>query len=131
MAAELLSMHNAFHQGQYQTVIDSDTSSLSNENIIPARVLKFRARIANGQADEVIKRVTGDHEEVTDLVAVKALAQHTVGDTSAALQAVEQLISTSSENATVQIIGATVLQAEGKSEDALALLAKHEGSLEA
>ncbi|CRK36338.1 hypothetical protein BN1723_004208 [Verticillium longisporum] len=51
---ELINIHNHFHQGQYQEVIDYDTSSLSAENALPARVLVLRSRIALGQSAEVL-----------------------------------------------------------------------------
>ena len=127
---ELLNMQNAFHQGQYQNVIDFDTGSLSPENSLPGRVLQLRAQIADRQVEDVIAQVEGE-DQVPDLAAVKALAQHALGDTSGALKEVEQLVSTSPENQTVQVLAATVLQAEGRSEDALNLLAKHQGNLEA
>lgn len=127
---ELLNMQNAFHQGQYQNVIEFDTSSLSAENTLPGHVLQLRAQIADGQAEDVIAQVDGE-DQVPDLMAVKALAQHALGNTSGALKEVEQLLSTSPENETVQVLGATVLQARGRSEDALNLLAKHQGNLEA
>jgi coatomer protein complex subunit epsilon len=125
---ELLNLQNAFHQGQYQNVIDFDTSSLSPANSLSGRVLQLRAQIASGQAEDVIAQVEGEDQK-PDLVAVKALAQHALG--SGALKEVEQLISTSPENQTVQVLAATVLQSEGRSEDALNLLAKHQGNLEA
>ena len=127
---ELLSIHNAFHQGQYQKVIEFDTSALSTENALPGRVLQLRAQIANGEAEVVLADVEGE-DEVPDLAAVKALAQYTTGNTSDAVREVEKLSTASSENMTVQILGGTVLQAAGKSEEALALLTKHQGSLEA
>jgi hypothetical protein len=43
---------------------------------------------------------------------------------------IEQLIESQSENATVQLIGGIVLQSAGKTEEALSLLSKHQGSLE-
>ncbi|MCJ1298889.1 hypothetical protein MMC08_001680 [Hypocenomyce scalaris] len=127
---ELLNMHNAFHQGQYQTVIDSDTSSLSASNALPARVLQLRARLANGQAEEVLADIEGEDNE-PDLAAVKAFAHYALGNTSDALSEVEQLVSSFPENTAVQILGGTVLQAAGKSEEALGLLTKHQGNLEA
>lgn len=111
-------------------MIDFDTSSLSAENTLPGHVLQLRAQIADGQAEDVIAQVEGE-DQVPDLIAVKALAQHALGNTSGALKEVEQLLSTSPENETVQVLGATVLQAGGRSEDALNLLAKHQGNLEA
>lgn len=127
---ELLNIHTAFHQGQYQNVIDYDISSLSNENLLPARVLQLRAQIVLGQADEVLAEVEGE-SGIPDLVAVKALAHYITGDADEALKEMEQLTATESDNVTVQVLGGTILQAAGKSEDALELLMKHQGSLEA
>ena len=97
---------------------------------MPARVLQLRAQIASGQADDALADVDGE-DEVPDLAAVKALAQYATSDTFGALKQIEDLAIGFSDNATVQILGGTVLQVSGKSEDALALLSKHSGSLEA
>jgi len=123
---ELINIHNHFHQGQYQEVVDYDTSSLSAENALPARVLQLRARIALGQAEDVIADVQGEKEP--DLVAAGAFAEYSLGKTDSALKTMEKLAEEAGDNATVQIIGGTVLQAAGKSEEALALLSKHSGS---
>jgi coatomer protein complex subunit epsilon len=125
-----MNIYNQFHQAQYQKIIDFDTSSLSAENALPARVLQLRAQIASGQAEEVLADVEGE-DEVPELAAVKALAQYTAGNVSAGEMAAKELASTESENPTVQILAGTILQAAGKSEEALALLSKHSGSLEA
>ena len=127
---ELLNIHNAFHQGQYQTVIDFDTSSLSSENKTPARVLQLRAQIAVGQAKDVIASIRQEGN-AADFAAVKAFAQYSSGSTSNAVSEIGALIEAESENTTVQLLGGTVLQAAGKSEEALSLLSKHQGSLEA
>ena len=129
-SVELLNIHNAFHQGQYTTVIDFDTSSLSSENKTPARILQLRARIAIGQAKEVLTNI-GREGNAVDFAAVKAFAQYSLGSTSDDVSEVETLIETDSENTTVQLLGGTVLQAAGKTEEALSLLSKHQGSLEA
>lgn len=126
---ELINIHNAYHQGQYQEVIDFDTSALSSENALPARVLKLRAQIALGQSAQVLASVDGD--DTPDLAAVKALAQHAAGDADSALQLVQDLAENYPDNGSVQVLGGTVLQAQGKSDEALALLAKHQGNLEA
>ncbi|OJD20661.1 hypothetical protein ACJ73_08004 [Blastomyces percursus] len=126
---ELLNIHNAFHQGQYQVVVDFDTSSFSPENKLITRVLKLRARIALGQTEDVIADVEG--EDVPDLAAVRVLAQQVGGDETEALKGAEELIANHSDNATTQVLVGTVLQAQGKSEDALSLLSKHQGNLEA
>lgn len=128
---ELVNIHNAFHQGQYQTVIDFDTSSFSPENALPSRILQLRARIALGQTEDVLADIEGETDDVPDLAAVKALAQQVAGNTEEALALAQKLAETQSENATVQVLAGTVLQAQGQTEEALALLGKHQGNLEA
>lgn len=127
---ELLNIHNAFHSGQYQNVIDFDTAALSSENQIAARVLKLRSQIALGQSDEVLAAVASE-EDTPDLAATKALAQQAAGKTDAALQLAQELAENYPDNGTVQVLSGTVLQAQGYSEEALALLSKHQGNLEA
>ncbi|KAL4786366.1 coatomer epsilon subunit-domain-containing protein [Aspergillus varians] len=128
---ELINIHNAFHQGQYQSVIDFNTSSFSPENVLPARILQLRSKIALGNTDAVLADIKGDIEEIPDLAATKALAQYQAGDTEAALQLAQDLAENYPDNATVQILGGTVLQSAGKSEEALSLLGKHQGGLDA
>lgn len=128
--AELLNIHNAFHQGQYENVIDFDTTALSPENQLPARVLTLRAKLALGRADEVLSEVSSE-EDIPDLAAAKALAQHTAGNADAALQLAQDLAENYPDNGTVQVLGGTLLQVQGHSEEALALLSKHQGNIEA
>lgn len=126
---ELINIHNAFHQGQYQSVLDFDTSALSPENHLPARILQLRAKIALGQPEQALSDI--DDESNPDLAAVKALAQHTAGDADGALKSAQDLAENYPDNANVQVLGGTVLQAQGRSEEAVGLLSKHQGSLEA
>ena len=128
---ELLNIHNAFHQGQYQEVIDFETGALSPENAVPAQVWKYRARIASGQAKAVLDDIGKKADNRPEYAAVKALAQYSLGNSSEAQQEVEKLLEVSSENPVVQVLGGTVLQALGRTEDALGLLSKHQGNLEA
>ena len=123
---ELINIHNYFHQGQYQEVVDFDTSSFSPENALAARVLVLRARVALGQAEDVLADVQGEAEP--DLQVLGAYAGYTLGKTDAAVQMVEQLAASTPDNVSVQVIGGTVLQAAGKSEEALALLSQHQAS---
>ncbi|KAJ5332357.1 hypothetical protein MYU51_019369 [Penicillium brevicompactum] len=127
---ELLNIHSTFHSGQYQGVIDFDTSVLSPENHLPAQVLKLRAQIALGQYDEALAEPSIE-DDSPDLSAVKALALQSSSKTDAALQLAQELAENYPENNTVQVLAATVLQTQGLSEEALALLAKHQGNLEA
>lgn len=123
---ELLNIHNYFHQGQYAEVIDFDTSGLSPENTLPARILSLRAQIALGQTDEVIKSIKGQDEP--ELIAVGALAELAAGNEAKALGVAQALAGEKADNGTVQVLAGTVLQAAGKSEDALALLSQHQGN---
>ena len=123
---ELLNIHNHFHQGQFQEVIDFDTAGLSSENALPARVLSLRAQIALGQAEDVIADVQGENEP--DLMAVAALAELKAGNESKAVGIAEKLARETPENGSVQVLAGTVLQAAGKSEEALALLSQHQGN---
>lgn len=125
---ELINIHNHFHQGQYQEVVDFDTSSFSPENALAAKVLVLRARIALGQAEDVLGEVKEETEP--ELEAVAALAESQLGKTDSAVATIEKLAASSPDNVTVQIVGGTVLQAAGKSEEALALLSQHQGSCE-
>ncbi|TGZ85537.1 hypothetical protein EX30DRAFT_361363 [Ascodesmis nigricans] len=125
---ELLNIHNAFHQGQFSTVVSTTPETFSPENQTTAKVLIYRARIAQGEAETVASELEGAEEP--ELKAVKAYAEYTVGNTNAA-QEIEALVESSSDNVTVQLLGGIVLHLEGKSDEALALLSKHQGNLEA
>jgi len=126
---ELLNLHNFFHQGQYTEAIEFDTSSLSPENALPARILSLRSQIALGQYEDVIADVEGEDEP--ELKAAAALAEFKAGNEAKGLKAAEELAESSAGNASVQVLAGTVLQAAGKSEEALALLSQHQGNLEA
>jgi coatomer protein complex subunit epsilon len=118
---ELVNISNHFYQGQWQEVVDFDTSIFSADNALPARVLVLRARLALGQAEDVLAEVKGAKEP--DLQAIGALAEFQLGKDS-----VSKIESLPSDNLTVQLVGGTLLQADGKSEEALALLTQHQGS---
>lgn len=123
---ELLNIHNHFHQGQYQEVLDFPTGTLSPENALPARILQLRAQIALGQASDVAAELQG--ENGAEVQAVSALASLAAGEKELGLKKAEELAATESDNGTVQVLAGTVLQAGGKSEEALALLSQHQGN---
>jgi coatomer protein complex subunit epsilon len=129
---ELVNIHSAFHQGQYQNVVDFDTSSFSPENTLPAQVLKYRARLALGQYDEVLAETKGDSSS-PDVAAVTVLAEYqkAPGSESKAIAKAQDLAQKEPDNLTVELLCGTVLAAAGLVEEALALLAKHQGSLDA
>jgi len=125
---ELLNIYNHYHQGQFQEVVDFDTTGLSPENARPARVLSLRAQIALGQAEDVLAAV--QREKEPELLAVAALAELKTGNESKALKIAEKLAEEKPDNGTVQVLCGTVLQAAGKNEEALALLSHHESNRE-
>lgn len=110
-------------------MIDFDTTALSDSNKLAAHILKLRAKIALGQSEEVISEVDG--RSVPAIVAVRALALQAGGHAEAALPLAEQLAATEGEDQAVQVLAGTVLQANGKIDQALELLGKHQGNLEA
>ncbi|KAK6536618.1 hypothetical protein TWF281_000845 [Arthrobotrys megalospora] len=126
---ELLNIHNAFFQGQYDKVAEFDTKPLSASNQLPARIFQLRARIAQGEFEEVLAELEGDDEP--ELAAVRALAKFNTEELETAVEEIEELAKTSGDNATVQVVGGIVLQRAGKTDEALALLSQHQGNLEA
>jgi len=125
---ELVNIHNAYHQGQYQQVLDFDTSSFSSDNTLPAQLLRLRASLALGKYDDVLSEVKG--KKVPDLVAAGLLASYLKGDESAVEKA-KMLAEKEGDALGVQLMAGTVLARAGMVEEALAVLAKHQGSLDA
>ncbi|KAJ9665339.1 hypothetical protein H2201_004631 [Coniosporium apollinis] len=129
---ELVNIHNAYHQGQYQKVIDFDTSSFSSSNAFPARILKLRAKIALGQYSQVLAE-TKSQPNNPDLAALHCLASYlqNSSNSDAPVSSARNLAEKHGDNLTVQLCCGTVLANAGANEEALALLAKHQGSLDA
>ncbi|OBT86068.1 hypothetical protein VE02_05701 [Pseudogymnoascus sp. 03VT05] len=127
---ELIDLRDHFAAGRFQEVIDYDTASLSPENKVPAHILALRAKVALGEAKEALEEIK-DAESGPEYSAVKAYAQHAAGKTAEALKAAAELAESKPDNATVQLLAGSVLQSEGKTEEALALLSQHQGNLEA
>jgi coatomer protein complex subunit epsilon len=91
-------------------------------------VLQLRSKIALGQASAVSTELAS--ETTPDLVAVRLLADYEQGKDVVA--DVKKLAEKSGqENLTVQIVGGMILERAGETEEALALLSKHQGSLDA
>lgn len=124
---ELIDLRDHFAAGRWQDVVDYDTSSLSPENQLPARILALRAKITLGDAQEVLANAEAD-QDVPEIRAVIAAAEYAAGNTNGALKRAEMLATSNPDNATVQVLAATVLQNEGKTEESLALLSQHQGN---
>ncbi|KAK5198628.1 hypothetical protein LTR92_001099 [Exophiala xenobiotica] len=121
---ELLNITTAFYTHAYSTVIDFDTSSLSPSNQSTAQTLKYRAQIALGQSSSVVSALKSSSSPSSR--ALVALAQ---SDVSAAAELASD--PSSAEDPTVQICAGTVLASAGQYPEAVDLLSKHQGSLEA
>ena len=63
--------------------------------------------------------------------AVKAYAEYRSGEKTKSVEDIDELIQADGDDNTVQVVGATVLYAEGKVTEALELLMRHENNLEA
>lgn len=132
---ELVNIHTAFIQGQYQLVLsDFDASDFSESNRLPVQVLQYRAQCELGQASEVLSAVSSAQASSTpDLAAVRIYASFVskgAQDEKAVAEA-EKLSEAQGDNLTVQLLCGTILARAGKQEQALQLLAKHQGSLDA
>lgn len=94
-------------------------------------MLKLRARLALGQYDDVAAEAAAE-PGVPDLQAAAALAAYlkSPGDETAVAKA-QELAASAGDNLSVQLLAGSVLANAGLTEEALALLAKHQGSLDA
>lgn len=128
--SELVHIHSAFHQGQFQQVANFDTSSFSSANDLPSQVLKLRARLALGEYDALLSELKGGPP---DILAVRIAAEYSKApsEDSKAVTKAQDLAKKEADNLTVQLLCGTVLADAGLVEEALALLAKHQGSLDA
>jgi coatomer protein complex subunit epsilon len=130
---ELVNIHTAFTQGQYQLVLsDFSASSFSESNRLPIQILQYRAQIALGQASKVLSSISSsDASRSPDLAAVRIYALYTSEPNDDVVSQAESLAEKQGDNLTVQLLCGTVLARAGKQEQALQLLAKHQGSLDA
>lgn len=122
---ELTTLESAFHTQQYGDVIAFDVSGLSPESRLAVSVFQLRARIACGELEAVLQEIA--NTEIPDLVSVKSIIQHAEGNFVSALDTARGLAVKWPENATVNLLCAKVLYAEGLSEEALS---KHQRDLE-
>lgn len=132
---ELVNIHTAFIQGQYNAVInDFEASSFSDSNRLPIRILQLRAQCALGEYRKVLSQVSDAEAKSTpDLAAIKVYATFLSkgGEDEKSLAEAERLSQSSGDNLTVQLLCGTILARAEKQEQALQLLAQHQGSLDA
>ncbi|SMY19860.1 unnamed protein product [Zymoseptoria tritici ST99CH_1A5] len=130
---ELVNIHTAFVQGQYQSVLsDYEPSSFSDSNKLPIQVLQYRAQLALGQHSEVLKAIPASAaKQNPDLAAVRTLATYLSKPSESVVAEAESLSESAGDNLSVQLLCGTVLARAGKQEQAIQLLSKHQGSLDA
>lgn len=109
---------------------DFDTSAFSTSNKLHARILQYRARVELGEAGAVLSDIDKNDGE-PDLAAVKLFAQYSTMPDGAITGRASALAKAHGDNATVQLLCGTVLANAGMKDEATALLAKHQGSLDA
>lgn len=123
-----MNIHTAFHAGAYEQVLDFDTSGFSSENALPVRILQLRSQIGLGQAKEVASSLA--KETIPDLIAVRLLAEYESG--KEVVDEVKKLVEKEGQdNLTVQLVAGIILDRAGETEEALNVLSKHQGSLDA
>lgn len=130
---ELVNIHTAFIQGQYQSLLDDfEPSDFSDSNKLPIQILQYRAQCALGNYDKVIGAISdADVKKTPDLAAAKIFAGYLQSPKDSLVTQAESLAESAGENLTVQLLVGTVLARAGKADQALALLSKHQGSLDA
>lgn len=135
---ELVNLHTAFIQGQYSNVLsDFQPSQFSSSNALPVQILQYRAQCALGQAEDVIASISdADAEATPDMAAVRTYASYLTslakgGEGADAIAEAERLGEAHGENLSVELLCGTILARAGKGEQAVALLQKHQGSLDA
>ncbi|CAN6597433.1 hypothetical protein TRVA0_001S04258 [Trichomonascus vanleenenianus] len=128
-SGELFSVQQAYYAGDFNRVISIDISNFSEDARVKAQVLVSRAKIQLGKAKDVISEF--GQSTVPALQMTRAFAEYHTGAKEVALSAAKKLIEKhGSEDATVQYLGGVLYVLESKDEEALALLSKHQGSLE-
>ena len=128
---ELALIHNAFHQGQFQKVIDWDSSSFSSDYQLAGKMLQVRARLALAEYDEVLSIAKGQSSPDMKAAAIAADFFKKPSESSPAVDKAKKLAESDGDNLNVEVLCGTILARIGETEQALALLSKHQGSLDA
>jgi len=126
---DLYQIRSFFYQGNFDAVINEPVDNIPRSD--EAQLYKYRARIELGEAAKVAAEMLEAGPTGGGFEAVKAYADYRSGKKEQAVEDINELIQADAEDDTVQVIGATVLYCEGRIDEALELLSKHENNLEA
>jgi thioredoxin-like negative regulator of GroEL len=110
-------------------VVEESVDNLTRSD--EAQLYKYRARIELGEAAAVAAEMQEVGTTGAGFEVVRAFADYRSGTKTKAVEDIEELIQADSDDNTVQVVGATVLYLEGRIDEALELLSKHENNLEA
>jgi tetratricopeptide (TPR) repeat protein len=129
LTVDLYQIKSYFYQGDYDNVVNVPEDSVTRSDV--AQLYKYRARIELGDAAKVASEMLEAGSTGGGFEAVRAYAQYRSGEKEKAVEDILELIEADADDNTVQVVGATVLYSEGRVEEALDLLSKHENNLEA
>ncbi|KAG8626422.1 hypothetical protein KVT40_005367 [Elsinoe batatas] len=130
--SELINIHTAFHQSQHQTVIDTNLSSFSSTSAPFARLLQLRSRLALKQYSEALSSLPSPSPSASPQdLASRLLTTYLSSPSPKILSDAQALADSHPDDAAVQILIGTLLARAGEYDAALALLRKHQGSLDA
>ncbi|EMR11578.1 hypothetical protein PNEG_00022 [Pneumocystis murina B123] len=115
---------NLFYQGCFNLLLEKDLG----ENQA-ARILKGRAQRMLGKGNEILWELK--NETTPEFLALRGWVLYEEGDKEQGISEIRSCISTSSKNATVQVLGGHVLYREEQYEEALELLKGHSENVEA
>jgi len=110
-------------------VLQESTDGLTRSD--DAQLYKYRARIELGEASTVAAEMQEVGTTGAGFEAVRAYANYRAGNKETAVKDLEELIQADADDNTVQVLAATVLVNEGRTDEALELLSNHENNLEA
>jgi hypothetical protein len=129
LIADLYQIRSYFYTGDFESVVKEPIDNVTRSD--EAQLYKYRARIELGDAATVASEMSEVGSTGGGFEAVKAYAEYRSGSKQKAVEDMMELIEADSEDNTVQVVGAAVLYSEGRVEEALDLLSKHESNLEA
>lgn len=129
LIADLYQIRSYFYTGDFESVVKEPIDNVTRSD--EAQLYKYRARIELGDAATVASEMSEVGSTGAGFESVKAYAEYRSGSKQKAVEDMMELIEADSEDNTVQVVGAAVLYSEGRVEEALDLLSKHESNLEA
>ena len=124
-AVDIATVRDFFQQGNYAKLIQADTSQLDAAEEVEVDVYKLRAQIAQGEAALVAANLKGKPQKSPAQAMVLLLAEYVQAPRSDLVDQARELVQISSDDMSVQVVGATILQLAGLHDEALKILKDH------